>query len=222
MARIEIPQKMMEWTLWAIWWLVIGSAVIWVIVGSAGYWVRVGWVPDAAASWAQALGSILAVVVALAVPIHLWFRERADKYDEKVEQDQARSEQLIALCTEGSRVIGSFDAEAAFADYDINNALRRAVLRDLLDRLNEAQKTELNADRMGVGMQLRFYIHDWMKYFGGNEVTDLGRLHDRVSRFAPWLENVRISAQNILRAQRGLPLFDLPAPPEPPEDDLPF
>ncbi|MDH0097494.1 hypothetical protein N7333_13010 [Pseudomonas sp. GD04158] len=222
MARFEVTQKMEEWSLWAMWWLLVGGATLWLLVGSVGYWVKHGWLPEDASGWVQAIGSIVAIAVAVIVPIHLRVRERADRVSEKHEQDLARSEQLIALCSEGISVIGSFDAEAAFADYDINNALRRAVLSDLLDRLNEAQKTELNAERMGVGMQLRFCIHDWMKYFGGDEVTDLGRLHDRVNRFAPRLEGIKISAQNILQAQRGLPLIDLPAPPGPPEGDIPF
>lgn len=222
MAKLEMPQRMVEWSLWALWWLIIGSAVIWVVVGSAGYWVRLGWVPDATASWAQALGSMLAVVVALAVPVHLWYRERDDKAIERDEQDQARTAQLIALCSEGVDVICSFDHEAVAADYDITNALRRAVLNDLLARLNEAQRAELNAARMQVAMQLRFSIHDWMKYFGGAEVTDVGQLHYRVERSRPALERILTDANNILLSQRGLPVIDTPVDTARPEDDVPW
>lgn len=222
MARFRIPQKMGEWSLWALWWLLLGGAVLWLLVGSVAYWVKHGWLPADAAGWVQAIGSVAAIAVAVCVPIYLRLHERADRVREAVEHDMARSEQLLALCTEGLSVVEDFDDEAAFADYDVSNALRRAVLDDLLARLNEAQKAELNADRMEVGMKFRFCLYDWLKYFGGEEIKDLGRLHDRVNRAAPRLERVKIDAENILRQQRGLPLLGYPEPQKDDDDDLPF
>lgn len=68
MATFEVPRKMKEWSLWALWCLLISGAVLWLFVGSVAYWVKQGWLPDDAAGWTQAIGAILAVVVAITVP----------------------------------------------------------------------------------------------------------------------------------------------------------
>ena len=57
--------KFLEMTLWAIWWLVVGSAGVWVLVGSIGYFNKFGWIPENVAYWIQAVGSVLAILVAI-------------------------------------------------------------------------------------------------------------------------------------------------------------
>jgi hypothetical protein len=61
--------KMIEATIWAIWWLVVGGASLWVIVGSIGYFNKSGWLPSEAAGWAQAIGAGVAIVVASFIPM---------------------------------------------------------------------------------------------------------------------------------------------------------
>ncbi|MGE8498962.1 MAG: hypothetical protein ACN6O6_15755 [Pseudomonas sp.] len=68
MMRFKIPQKMKEWSIWALWWLLIAGAVFWLLVGSVAYWVKQGWLPPDVAGWAQAIGAILAIVGAGAFP----------------------------------------------------------------------------------------------------------------------------------------------------------
>lgn len=222
MACIGTGRKMGVWTLWALWWLLVGTAVLWLLVASVGYWVRWGWLPPDASGWVQAIGSIVGIAVAIAIPIYLRVQEYKDRTRDKVEHDIAHSEQLLALCAETLEVASDFDHEAVSADYEANNALRRTVLGDLLQRLNEAQKAELNPERMNVAMRLRFCIFDWLKYFGGEEITDVGRLHNRVERSAPRLARIKVDAENILRRQKGLPLVEYAPPEEEPDDDLPF
>lgn len=81
MAWLVIPQKMKEWSLWALWWLLLGGAALWLLVGSVSYWVIHDWLPADAAGWAQALGALVAVAVAIAVP-----------YWQRVKDDQQRRE----------------------------------------------------------------------------------------------------------------------------------
>jgi len=88
---------MIEWSIWALWWLIVGSAIVWVIVGSAGYWVRLGWVPEAAAAWAQALGTLLAIVVAISVPAFQAHQRLLEKNYEQKEAKQAGSAAVRAL-----------------------------------------------------------------------------------------------------------------------------
>jgi hypothetical protein len=57
------------------------SAVVWTIVGSVGYWARNGWLPADTAGWAQAIGAIVAIVVAIAIPYyqgHLQLRQKEE------------------------------------------------------------------------------------------------------------------------------------------------
>jgi hypothetical protein len=52
----------MKWTLASLWGLLIGGAALWVLVGSVSYWVARGWLPNDAADWVQAIGSVVAIV----------------------------------------------------------------------------------------------------------------------------------------------------------------
>lgn len=203
MSRRVVSQKMIEWSLWALWGLLLGGAVLWLLVGSVAYWVRWGWLPADTSGWVQALGTLGAIAVAVAVPIY----QRAQ---DRKERERARLEQLSALCSEALEVVSDLDSEAAFADYDMNNSLRRTVLSDLLQRINEAQLGELNAERMKIGVRLRFMIYDWLKYFAFDKEVDLGRLHDRVSRKVPKFEMLDIDAKNLLRRHQGLPDLNYP------------
>lgn len=73
--------KFIEPTLWAIWWLVVGGAAFWVIVGSIGFFSRNGWLPNEAASWAQAVGAGVAVVTAAFIP--MWHAKVATRERQK-------------------------------------------------------------------------------------------------------------------------------------------
>lgn len=77
MALLDIPQKMKERSLWALWWLLVAGAGLWVLVGSVSYWVINGWLPTDSAGWVQALGTLVGVAVAIAVPY--WQRLKDDQ-----------------------------------------------------------------------------------------------------------------------------------------------
>ncbi|MEX5665202.1 hypothetical protein ABFV57_10080 [Pseudomonas neuropathica] len=53
-----------------MWALLFLSSISWVLVGSVSYWVKNGWLPADSAGWAQAIGGMLAVLVAIVVPAY--------------------------------------------------------------------------------------------------------------------------------------------------------
>ena len=59
--------KFWESTCWAIWGLIVGGAVLWVVVGSIGYFSKSGWLPSDSSGWAQAIGSVAAIVAAFLI-----------------------------------------------------------------------------------------------------------------------------------------------------------
>lgn len=48
--------------------LLAAGSTLWLLVGSVAYWVKHGWLPADTSGWVQALGALLAVAVAIAVP----------------------------------------------------------------------------------------------------------------------------------------------------------
>lgn len=98
MARFEMPQKMKQWSLWALWCLILGGSTLWLLVGSVAYWVTHGWLPADAAGWAQAIGSVLAVAGAAAFPyMHEAHRKRSRQREFRELLHLLVSEQLEML-----------------------------------------------------------------------------------------------------------------------------
>ena len=171
------------------------------------------WANENGPAWVQAIGTLIAIAVAVFVPMRQRSLDRREKVADRVADDIARSEQLLALCSEVLDVISNFDNETVFGDNNVNNGLRRSVLNDSLARLNDAQKAEMNADRLRVAINLRFGIYDWLKYFGGEEPIDLWAMHQRVERETPAFMSIKLDCENILRRQKGqsvLSRSDLP------------
>ncbi|MFO3720568.1 hypothetical protein [Pseudomonas sp. HLMP] len=64
----KIHSKLIGYTIFSLWALLFLSAASWVLVGSVSYWVKHGWLPPDSSGWAQAIGGLLAVIVAITVP----------------------------------------------------------------------------------------------------------------------------------------------------------
>lgn len=92
MMRFNIPQKMKEWSIWALWWLLFGGAGLWLLVGSVAYWVKHDWLPNDTAVWVQALGSVLTILVAAWAAIYSASRQQAA-------QDEAINDRVAVLST---------------------------------------------------------------------------------------------------------------------------
>lgn len=93
MGRL-VPERMIHFTLWAMWWLIIGSVGMWVLVGSVAFWVKEGWLPPDSAGWTQAIGAVFAVFVALAVP---YYQNRKQNNDRREDELRKRLEAINAV-----------------------------------------------------------------------------------------------------------------------------
>lgn len=170
----------------------------------------IAWSGENGPAWVQAIGTIFAIAVAVFVPLYQRSADRREKASDHLRLELAQSERLSAICSEVYEVVGTFDEEVAFADYQINNSLRRYVLNDLLKRLNEAQKADTDAVRLKISVSLRYWIHNWLKFFDGNKETEIDDLHRRVELMKPSVQKVKIDAENVVRRQKGLPLLEFP------------
>lgn len=90
MARFVIPQKMWERSLWALWIFLVCGALLWLVLGATSYWG----VSERAADWAQAVGSLAAVLAAL----YAVWNQRASEQRARQEREAVviRAVQLIA------------------------------------------------------------------------------------------------------------------------------
>lgn len=222
MMNCKIPERMVIQTLWAVWALLFGGAALWLLVGSVAYWVKHGWLPPDTSGWVQGLGAILAIAIAITVP---WYQKRHDltlKEQEKRLFEIARSEQLVCLCQEFHTFVDNQPYDDAEADYKPSNEIRRTILADQLARLTETQKGELNAERMRIGLKLRFEIHDWLKYFADDVPPALRDFFERTQKRLPRLERIRDEAENEVRKLEGKPLIEPPEPVVKEVEDVPW
>ncbi|MDC7825302.1 hypothetical protein PQS90_09080 [Pseudomonas sp. BLCC-B13] len=102
---------MAHYTVWAIWWLFWGGAAVWLLVGSVAYWVQKGWMPADSAGWAQALGSFVAIIVALALP---YFQARKQSSDREDDELRKRLEAINAAYALISHFHGLFKRLAVY------------------------------------------------------------------------------------------------------------
>lgn len=109
MKGLKIPERMVEWSLWALWWLLIGNAGLWGVVGAIGYWNRLGWMPAEVAVWVQAFGS----VGALGVAIWISSRQRQEQIN-----DLHRRERVVV------RVVVEIASKAVSAMDQLDTACR--------------------------------------------------------------------------------------------------
>lgn len=75
----EFTAKLTRWSLLSLWALIIISSASWILAGSVAYWVKRGWLPPDSSGWAQALGGLLAVAVAISVPYYQNLQQRRER-----------------------------------------------------------------------------------------------------------------------------------------------
>ncbi|MGN0924700.1 hypothetical protein [Ectopseudomonas mendocina] len=163
MARLDIPQKMKEWSLWALWWLLIGGATLWLLVGSVAYWVLRGWLPPDASGWVQAIGSVLAIAVAIVVAYaghRMALKIRSEEEDARERGCAAR---LFMLIWEAKRAAWQLvDQSSRFRNSGVQCPPIRPkevdFLRRIMERAMKNLDDDLNADRHLIAGRLRFNL----------------------------------------------------------------
>ncbi|MNF48757.1 hypothetical protein D3C76_703200 [compost metagenome] len=131
--------RFVERTLWALWLLVFGGAGLWVVVGSIGYFNKTGWLPNEASAWVQAIGSILAILVAALIA----------SGDRRFTKNNIRAREKVVIRAVEERCLNAFDAIGAL-NYRLRNHYRPitpdspADVRRSLERVDEILR-DLNA-----------------------------------------------------------------------------
>lgn len=74
--------KLASYLIISLWAILTLSAVSWVLVGSVAWWVKNDWLPKDSSGWAQAIGSLLAVLVAVGAPIYQNHHQRKTREEE--------------------------------------------------------------------------------------------------------------------------------------------
>jgi hypothetical protein len=89
--------QMARYSVILIWALLFISSSSWILVGSVAYWVKKGWLPPDSAGWAQAIGGLLAVMVAIAVPAYQSYHQQKQLQEKDVRDRQDGMEATRAL-----------------------------------------------------------------------------------------------------------------------------
>lgn len=74
--------KLASYLIISLWAILTLSAVSWILVGSVAWWVKNDWLPKDTSGWAQAIGSLLAVLVAVGAPIYQNHHQRKTREEE--------------------------------------------------------------------------------------------------------------------------------------------
>lgn len=157
MVRFEIFRKLKAWSLWALWWILIGIVVSWLLVGSVAYWVKHGLLPPDASGWVQALGAILAVGVAVALPA--WQRMG----EKKLRQRQQREREITAYLQLEHLTV---EVRALLVDkgsYLPDNELTARCLGDVLSRLNQLTASSYDRHLLKLSLDLRIVVHGFLR-----------------------------------------------------------
>jgi hypothetical protein len=115
------PERVTQYSVWALWTLLVLSSVLWLLVGSVAYWVRNGWLPADSAGWAQAIGAFVAIVVAIALP---YFQSRQQQIQREVSEKRNRLEGINATYALMTHMQGLYDrlGKSAKPTYTLHGA----------------------------------------------------------------------------------------------------
>lgn len=165
-------EKMVEATIWAIWWLVVGGASLWVIVGSIGFFNKSGWLPSDLAGWAQAIGAGVAIVVASFIPIWHAKVATAEKQRNLLGVMRVLSDEAMeSLWLLSNNFVHPNKEERMMEDYIFHK--RDHDWHGLLDAINKIPISELppsNAlalgalrDAVAYGLAVASDVHKWVE-----------------------------------------------------------
>lgn len=99
--------RMIERSIWALWYLMFGAAAFWLLAGSIAYWVKLEWLPKDASDWVQAVGSVVAIFVAVIVPAVMKNDESRRRKITEIENVVSAYHQFRNLIQETQELLGS-------------------------------------------------------------------------------------------------------------------
>lgn len=185
-------------------------------------WPKLPVLDSTSAAWVQAIGSILAIGIAIWVPYSQRELEVKKQVIAKQELELSRTEQLLSICNELHHIVSVLPSEHAGADYNLTNEMSRKLFESLVDRLNSLQREELNGVRLGLCLKLRMEIYDWLKFFSEVQEHDGAALYFKSERELPRIDEVRQMIENVIRGLAGLPALAIVKPQAAQQDDVPW
>lgn len=182
MVRFNIPQKMKERSFWALWWLMFGGAGLWLLVGSVAYWVKHGWLPPDTAGWVQAVGSVLALAVAVSVPVWQRYRTEQDKSEALVLQRKVACLQTMHLVVELNQFLRETSGRSRYVA--LTGSIVDRVAQDHISRLNQIVEKSDDPMLLECCLEFRSVLNE-MWEFGADKSSlksfEVLNLRNRVS-----------------------------------------
>ena len=138
-------KKFVERTIWALWLLVFGGAGLWVVVGSIGFFSKNGWLPTDAAAWVQAIGSVVAILVAALIA----------SGDRSFTKKNIRAREKVVIRAVEERCVDAYGALSAL-NYRLRNHFRPvnqdspAEVKSALQRVEEVLRDLQTIDLMSM------------------------------------------------------------------------
>lgn len=149
-----LKNSLAEWATMLLFWLIAFGAVLWLLVGSVAYWVKRGWLPADTAGWAQALGGVLAVAVAIAVPA--WQKrheiQRADQDERK-----RRIDSVDAVRSLTQDLMAHFEA-AAFSLTNVRLIAVSYQKQNIIEGLARVSRSCIDLDLVAFGNEMVTFV----------------------------------------------------------------
>jgi hypothetical protein len=163
-------KRMVERSLWAMWYLMFGAAAFWLLAGSVGYWVKYGWLPKDTSGWVQAVGSMLAIVVAVIVPAIMKRHETRRRQISEIEAELGAYYQFRNLVQETqdllSQPVGSRNGGYGWSrEFVYDRCL------NVIDRLNILSLKSFNVLFLKHIYDVRMHVMEFIKLIVPDDVS---------------------------------------------------
>lgn len=133
--------------------LIAAASVLWLLVGSVAYWVKHGWLPADTSGWVQALGGILAVAVAIAVPA---WQKNHERQVATLDDRKRRIDCVNAVLSLTQDLIGHF--EVATSSVERRQFLYRDQRWVAMEALSRVTRSCIDLDLVAFGNEMVSFV----------------------------------------------------------------
>lgn len=208
----------LAWVLALLVWLpLIGGAALWLLVGSVAYWVKHAWLPANTEGWVQAIGSLLALVVAIGIPLTLKLQERATEREAKKQLQRAAYFQLGKLVEQIQYLLMPKDAVLLKDFYGDGCHAAYLYLLNIAKRLDELETASADQQLMTYTHKVRVEVFSFVQHLEPRDKCgefQRSRLKGRVDELAREIQTV-INAASPPPSTSGttpMPVAEAPKP----------
>ena len=161
--------------------LVIAAGIIAVLLLVAGMFVR----PSDWAGWIQAIGLIVGLMMAIAVPAIQKRQDFAFQQKQVRDRETGYARRIQYLCGELNEVLARISVNLMHLRAADRHRLQR-MLEDYLGRLFESHKLDQNDDRVVIAHELRLVANEMIEELesGRSDRVVLGALEKRLQKLA--------------------------------------